>query len=91
MWIGKKAISGALQQLDIYLTCRDCKTALIYFVRRKDFFVVLQTAEETLRAIPEMRQVQVLDKNEFKCCMISIQNPGQQIQARVMLFNMYAK
>ena len=91
MWTGQKAIADALKQLDSYLTWRDCKTALIYFVRKKDFLAILQTAEEALRAIPEMRQVQVLDKNEFKCCMISTQNPGQQIQVRVMLFNMYAK
>lgn len=91
MWTGQKSIADALKQLDSYLTWRDCKTALIYFVRRKDFLAVLQTAEETLRTIPEMKQVQVMDKNEFKCCMVSTQNPGQQIQVRVMLFNMYAK
>lgn len=91
MWTGQKSIADALKQLDSYLTWRDCKTALIYFVRRKDFLAVLQTAEETLRTIPEMRQVQVVDKNEFKCGMVSTQNPGQQVQVRVMLFNMYAK
>ena len=91
MWTGQKSIADALKQLDSYLTWRDCKTALIYFVRRKDFLAILHTAEKTLRAIPEMRQVQVIDKNEFKCCMVSIQNPGQQIQVRVMFFNMYAK
>lgn len=91
MWTGQKAISDALKQLDSYLTWRDCKTALIYFVRKKDFLAILYTAEEALRAIPEMRQVQVLDKNEFKCYMVSTQNPGQQVQVRVMLFNMYAK
>lgn len=91
MWTGQKSIADALKQLDSYLTWRDCKTALIYFVRRKDFLGILCTAEETLRAIPEMRQVQVMDKNEFKCCMVSTQNPGQQIQVRVMLFNMWAK
>lgn len=91
MWTGQKAIADALKQLDSYLTWRDCKTVLIYFVRKKDFLAILQTAEEALRALPEMRQVQILDKNEFKCCMISTQNPGQQIQVRVMLFNMYAK
>jgi len=91
MWTGQKSIADALKQLDSYLTWRDCKTALIYFVRRKDFLAILQTAKETLRAIPEMRQVQVMDKNEFKCCMVSTQNPGQQIQVRVMLFNLYAK
>ena len=87
MWTGQKAIADALKQLDSYLTWRDCKTALIYFVRKKDFLAILQTAEEALRALPEMRQVQILDKNEFKCCMISTQNPGQQIQVRVILFN----
>lgn len=91
MWTGQKSIADALKQLDSYLTWRDCKTALIYFVRRKDFLAVLQTAEKTLRAIPEMRQVQVVDKNEFKCCMVSTQNLGQQIQIRVMLFNMSVK
>lgn len=91
MWTGQQAIADALKQLDSYLTWRDCKTALIYFVRKKDFLAILHTVEEALRAIPEMRQVQVLDKNEFKCYMVSTQNPGQQIQVRVMLFNMYAK
>lgn len=90
MWKGQKAIGDALKQLDSYLTWRDCKTALIYFVRKKDFLAILQTAEEALRAIPEMRQVQIMDKNEFKCCMVSTQNPGQQIQVRVMLFNIWA-
>lgn len=91
MWTGQQAIADALKQLDSYLTWRDCKTALIYFVRKKDFLAILHTVEEALRAIPEMRQVQVLDKNEFKCYMVSTQNPGQQIQVRVMLFNMFAK
>lgn len=91
IWTGQKSVADALKQLDSYLTWRDCKTALIYFVRRKDFLAILHTAEETLRGIPEMRQVQVIDKNEFKCCMVSTQNPGQQIQVRVMLFNMYVK
>lgn len=91
MWTGQKGIADALKQLDSYLTWRDCKTALIYFVRKKDFLAILKTAEDALKAIPEIRQVQVIDKNEFKCCMISTQNPGQQIQVRVMLFNMFAK
>ena len=46
MWTGQKAIADALKQLDSYLTWRDCKTALIYFVRKKDFLAILQTAKE---------------------------------------------
>lgn len=70
MWTGKKGIADALSQLDRYLTWRDCKTALVFFVRRKDFFATLKVAEDALKEIPEMRQVQSVDKNEFKCCMI---------------------
>lgn len=88
IWTGKKGIADALSQLDRYLTWRDCKTALIFFVRRKDFLSVLNAAEAALKEVTEMRQVQAVDKNEFKCCMISNTNPGQLIQVRVMLFNM---
>ena len=43
MWTGSKAVAKAIHQLDSYLTWRDCKTALIYFVRRKDFISVVDT------------------------------------------------
>ena len=42
IWTGKKGIAGALSQLDQYLTWRDCKTALIFFVQRKDFLATLR-------------------------------------------------
>ena len=90
MWTGKSGIAEALSQLSRYLTWRDCKTALIIFVRRQDFLATLGVAEEALREVSEIRQVEAVDKNEFKCCMISNENPGQLIQVRVMLFNMNA-
>lgn len=90
MWTGPKEVQAALEQLDSYLTWRDCKTALIYFVRRKNFISILDSVEETLRDIPFIRQVTVIDKNEIKCCMISESNPGQLVHVRVMLFNLYS-
>ena len=88
MWNGQNEVEAALQQLDSYLTWRDCKTALIYFVRRKDFLKTLTNAEAALKKLSIMRQVQVVDKNEFTCCMVSKSNLGQIVQVRVMLFNM---
>ena len=90
MWTGPKEVKSALEQLDGYLTWRDCKTALIYFVRRKNFFSILDSVKATLMELPFMKQVQEIDKNELKCCMVSESNPGQLIQVRVMLFNLYA-
>lgn len=91
MWTGQKEVQPAVEQLDSYLTWRDCKTALIYFVRRKDFLRVLSTAQTALRGIPFMRRVEAIDENEFKCFVVSQNTPGQLIQVRVMLFNMYSE
>jgi len=88
MWTGQAEVSEAISQLDSYLTWRDCKTALIYFVRRKDFLRTLESAEEALKKIDYMKNVNALDKNEFECLFLSQENPGQQIRLRVMLFNL---
>lgn len=89
MWTGPGAIKEAVNQLDSYLTWRDCKTALIFFARNKDFLKVLVSARQALEAIPAMRQIKEIDRNEFECCLISTANPGQLINIRVMLFNLY--
>lgn len=90
IWTGQKEVQNALEQLDSYLTWRDCKTALIYFVRRKDFLSVLETAEKTIKGLSSVRQLEKKDKNIFKCCMASTSNPGQLVHVHVMLFNLYA-
>ncbi len=91
MWTGQKEVRKAIDQLDGYLTWRDCKTALIYFVRRKDFLKTLESVEAALHAYDSMRNVTTLDKNEFECLFLSKANPGQQIKMRVMLFNLYCE
>ena len=88
MWTGPAEVENAVWQLDSYLTWRDCKTALIYFVRRKGFLKILETAEAALRAIDGMKTVRAVDQNEFDCLFLSKENPGQQIHLRVMLFNL---
>lgn len=90
MWTGQGAVEDAVNQLDSYLTWRDCKTALIFFVRNKDFLRVLVSARQSLETISAMRQIKEIDRNEFECCLISATNPGQLVNIRVMLFNLYA-
>lgn len=88
MWTGEMHITDALSQLDSYTTWRDCKTALIYFVRRKDFVAVLNRMESALRGVDSIRKVQKMDENEFKCSMVSAANPGRLTDVRVLLFNL---
>lgn len=78
----------AIEQLDSYLTWRDCKTALVYFVRKKDFLQIIEKAKAELNSIENMKEVKELDKNEFSCVYMSNENPGQLVRIRVMLFNM---
>jgi hypothetical protein len=89
MWTGQGEISEALKQLDSYLAWRDCKTSLVYFVRNKNFFAVLETVKKALSANPSIRQSNELDRNEFECSYISQRTPGQIVKIRVLLFNLY--
>ena len=88
MWTGDKAVTEALEQLDGYLTWRDCKTALIYFVRRKDFMAILGKVEGVLKAISFLSGVQTRNVNEFQCRMASKSCPGQIKAVRILLFNL---
>lgn len=88
MWAGPSAVEKAVLQLDAYLTWRDIKTAIIYFVRNKNFIQVLDSAQTALRKVPGMVQVTEIDKNEFDCYFDSKTNAGQRIRIRVFLFNM---
>ncbi len=88
IWKGAKALSDAVMQLDSYLTWRDCKTALIVFVRQKDFIKVLEKARESLEKLDYMRSIREVDKNEFDCTYISKSHPGQIVKMRVMLFDL---
>ena len=91
MWTGEKHIAAALSQLDGYTTWRDCKVALIYFVRRKDFVSVTEKAQAHLEVMDEVRDVKILDRNEFRCKMISSVNVGRLMDVRVLLFNLYTE
>ena len=91
IWTGSKQIGEAVYQLDSYLTWRDCKTALIFFVRRKDFLSVIESARKALQLTDGMKNVFEVDRNEFKCIFLSESNPGQKVEMRVMLFDLYCK
>lgn len=91
MWNGQKEINKAIAQLDSYLTWRDCKTAIIYFVRNKDFLAILDTVKHALYTNDLIKQTKELDRNEFECSYMSNCNPGQNILIRILLFNLYAE
>lgn len=87
MWNGPSAIKKAIDQLDGYLTWRDCKTALIFFVRRKGFMSIVDAAHNAIEKDPRVQQVKELDRNEFECLVVSDEKPGRKVKMRIMLFD----
>lgn len=49
-WTGPSGFENAINQLLSYLSWRDTSTALIIFVRNKDFTAVIQKADEVMQA-----------------------------------------
>ncbi len=90
MWTGERTVPKALAQLDSYLTWRDRKTALIYFVNRKDFLAITDKMQAVLNKQKNLQSIQSLDRNEFVCQMSSTRTPGHMINIRVLLFNLHS-
>ena len=90
IWTGEGDVPDALAQLDSYLTWRDRKTALIYFVNRKDFMAITDKMQVVLGEQKNLQGVHALGRNEFICQMSSTCTPGQTINVRVLLFNLHS-
>lgn len=89
IWSGSKKINTAILQLDSYLTWRDCKTALIFFVRNKDFIRIIDSVKDALEKINGLNVINETSRNEIECSFNSRSNIGQVIKIRIMLFNLY--
>lgn len=89
VWKGQGKINEDIEQLDGYLTWRDCKTALIYFVRNKEFLPILDRVKQSLESNPFIQQVKEIDRNEIDFSYKSQSNLGQVVRIRVFLFNLY--
>ena len=90
MWTGERTVPKALAQLDSYLTWRDRKTALIYFVNRQDFLAIADKMQRVMNEQKNLQGVRMLARNEFFCQMSSIRTPGHMIDIRVLLFNLHS-
>lgn len=88
IWNGKSGLTKAIEQLDSYTTWRDCKTSLIYFVRKKDFMSIINDLYDYLKTLDGIKDVKKIDENEYECLYLSHFNLGQILRIRLFLFNL---
>ena len=60
----------------------------VKFLRNAALYATREAARAALESIDGMKNVRLVDKNEFDCLFLSKENPGQQVKMRVMLFNL---
>lgn len=87
IWSGKQILNEALAQLQNYITWRDTKDCLIIFSRNKDFFKVLDEINNNLPNEDNYCSHKELEKNIFELKLKSINNEGQYITIKVMVFD----
>lgn len=87
IWSGKQILKEALAQLQSYITWRDTKDCLIIFSRNKDFFKVLDEIKKNMPNEENYYSHKELEKNIFELKLKSINNDGQFIIIKVMVFD----
>ena len=88
VWKGQKKLHEGINQLLGYLTHRDSKTALIFFVDQKEFTSVVQTIKDEIIKHPQFKK-HVKDTYEHSINYeFSLPDDSQKvIQMEVMLFH----
>ena len=91
IWNGSKTVTDAIDQLLLYLTWRDCKTAIIIFNKEVAGFTSL--LPKTLGALKShgrfVRMEKAADQGEWKCVFKSKDDDAMMVYVHVFLFNLY--
>src|SRR5271157_136448 len=88
VWKGAKQFLGKIDQLLSYLTWRDSKTALVCFVRNKEFGPVLQAIKETTPSHPCFtKDCGATDEAWLKYEFILKDDPSRPVRLAVMCFH----
>lgn len=88
-WKGEKGFLETIDQLLSYLTWRDSKTAIIVFVRNKDFSSVRNTIKQVIRKHPNyLNYVDEEDKTWFNYLFHLKDDPEREIKMAVMLYHL---
>lgn len=86
VWTGAKAVGPAIDQLLSYLTWRDSKTALMFFVRQADFSKVMADAIEASKAHPLFKRAERASANEARLVFSMAGDTTREVTVAVIGF-----
>lgn len=87
-WSGEKGFLRTIDQLLGYLTWRDSKTAVIMFVRNKDFSNVVKNAKESIESHPNfIKHDKDYDQSWFNYTFHINDDKNKEIRLALMLYH----
>lgn len=91
LWKGPKSLLSAIDQLQGYLTWRDCRAAVVVFNKQvAGFSRILQDIPLCLREHSDIIQLQHTElENEWQLVLRASEDAQRHIHVRVMVFNLY--
>lgn len=88
VWKGAKQFLGKIDQLLSYLTWRDSKTALISFVRNKEFGVVMQSIKTEIRTHPcFVKEYPSINEGWLRYEFTMKDDPSRSVKLAVLCFH----
>jgi hypothetical protein len=91
LWRGPKSLLAAIDQLQGYLTWRDCRAAVVIFNKQTaGFSRLLSTVPQWLEQHASVRQINNTEHdNEWQLRVQAKEDAGRAIAVRLMVFNLY--
>jgi hypothetical protein len=91
IWNGLKSYTDALEQLEGYLTLRDTRAALIFFVRGKDVEKPVREAEAHLASIPGAERLSAsTEHTDFRYRLPSTRFADREVVLHTLFFHVPA-
>jgi hypothetical protein len=87
-WRGQKQHFETIDQLLSYLTWRDSKTAILYFVEGKEMTAPLNAIEETTRNHSSFVALKGKKENSWFNFELHLQDGGKTAQVAVLCFHL---
>ena len=91
VWKGRKSVIAAIEQLQQYLTWRDCRAAVVVFNKHvAGFHGVLTEVSQWLAHHSELVALDTTSfDNEWRLTLRSAEDPQRLIHVQLMVFNLY--
>ena len=91
VWKGEAQVEETVKQLSQYITWRDTKTAILYFVKNDTIDGIRDKIAERLKLMPEAKDVSLYDERELRCVFEHPRTEAGEFSLTIQLYHIPPK